>query len=277
MCGEGISVTANHPGGRGGRHVPPFVTFAYELGRSRATGVLASEASGDLLIRHGAAVAAPLDVLGRRAAGELARVATLDSPAWSFRPGPVSAGGRTLPLVQWVRQHVERGVDLALATQLTSELGSTRVSLRPGEAPDLAELDATDRLLVSALAVPRDLRELAALARAPRFRVLAFVHFLRSVGALTTLGAVTESPLPQARRPPPAAPNISLPRSHRAAALQLLGLPAHADTRHVKAAFRALARMLHPDLHPGVGEQRRRELERRLATVNAAYAELTAT
>jgi hypothetical protein len=267
MCGEALSARAGNPGGR---PPLPFVAFAYELGLRRASGELVIASSGATLsLREGAVVTSELDALGRQVTAALARLAGLDRSAWSFRPGPADEGegGRLLPLTQWARQHAERGLDMALAAQITGDLAGARLQLRPGRGPDPAALDATDRLLVTALAKPRDLRELASFARAPRFRLLAFVHFLRSVGALIVLRSGTVARL--AAEPPPQRP--------RAAALELLGLPAHADAQRVKATFRGLARSLHPDLHPGAGEHLRRELERRLATVNAAYAALTAS
>jgi hypothetical protein len=175
-----------------------FLPFVYDLGRRRATGVLRVASSGESLpIREGAAASPELDVLGRRTAAALARVAALDPPAWSFHPGPVAADprGRSLPLTRWVQEHIERGLDVPLAAQITAGIAGARLCLRPGAALDLAALDATARLLLKALETPRDLRDLAALARAPRFRLLAFLHFLGSVGALTVLrqGAASRS------------------------------------------------------------------------------------
>jgi len=255
----------------------PFLRFAYDLGRSRATGVLAVGASDQALsLREGAVVVAEVDALGRRAAAELARIAALDGTTWSFRPGLVPAGGRLLPLARWVREHVERGLDVSTADRWTADLAGARVALRPGSGLDLALLDETDLRLVDALRRPRELRDLSSLARAPRFRLLAFVHFLYSIDALIVLraGASPRAVAEPRRRPAPrtsgvvasSPPEATLPR---VAALRLLGLPAHADAQRVKAAFRGLARRLHPDLHPGAGEQRRRELELRVAELTA--------
>lgn len=298
MCGDAVSARAGHPDAG---HSPPFVAFAYELGRRRATGVLQVGAAGEVLaIRDGAVVAADGDALGRQVAGQLARLALLERTTWSFRPAAVAEGGRDLPLTRWARQHATSALHAEMAARISGELAGARVQLRPGQAPELTHLDTTDRLLVTALATPRDLRELAALARAPRFRLLAFLWFLRSIGALLVIrseaaGVVAPAPLVEplgarlagsslrdapsstTTRAPRPATREARPSLPRAAALKLLGLPDHADAQRVRAAFRGLARMLHPDLHPGVGEQRRRDLERRLATVNAAYAELTAT
>lgn len=237
----------------------PFLRFAYDLGRSRATGALAVGASDPALsLREGAVVVAEVDALGRRAAAELARIAALEGVTFSFRPGPVPAAGRLLPLARWVREHVERGLDMATADRLTADLAGARVALRPGSGLDRALLDEADLRLVDALRRPRELRELSSLARAPRFRLLAFVHFLYSIDALIVLRAGAHPRTLVEPRPQPALRASGLRASSppettppRAAALRLLGLPAHADAQRVKAAFRGLARRLHPDLHPG--------------------------
>ena len=103
-------------------------------------------------------------------------------------------------------------------------------------------------------------------ARVPRFRALAFLHFLSSVDAVHAPDAEGPDPIEGALE--------AAPRSSRSDALDLLGLPPSADGEVIKRAFRRLARALHPDLHPRAGDAERRELERRLAKVNAAYGEL---
>ncbi|MBA3451712.1 MAG: DnaJ domain-containing protein [Deltaproteobacteria bacterium] len=107
---------------------------------------------------------------------------------------------------------------------------------------------------------PRRLDQIWPLARTPRFRLLAFIHFLRSVDALETLGVVAER----------SGPNRVVD-SRREAALRLLGIQDGADLESVKRAYRKLARALHPDLQPDADAQRRRTLERRFAEVTAAY------
>jgi curved DNA-binding protein CbpA len=59
-------------------------------------------------------------------------------------------------------------------------------------------------------------------------------------------------------------------------AYRMLGVPAGADRETVKRAYRRLARALHPDLHGAMNEERRRQLERKLAVVNTAYRRLVA-
>lgn len=177
---------------------PPasFLSFAYDLGRRRATGALRAASGDTLLLREGAVLVSERDALGRQTAATLSRIASLPPSDWTFEPGPVAADGRSLPLVVWLRRHVESTLDLDLAAQITKGLAGARLCLRPGRAPDLASLDAADRLIVSALARPRDLRELASVSRAPRFRVLALVHLLGSVGGLVVLRAPAPARLP---------------------------------------------------------------------------------
>src|SRR5256885_968568 len=76
--------------------------------------------------------------------------------------------------------------------------------------PRLPQGDA-DRGWLAAMAHPRRLDQIWPLARTPRFRLLAFVHFLRSVDAVDTQGVVE----------PIRAPMLD-PR--RIAALALLGV-----------------------------------------------------
>ena len=94
-------------------------------------------------------------------------------------------------------------------------------------------------------------------ARAPRFRLLAFVHFLRAVDALALEGIAADSPDPT-----------------RSAACRLLGIDDCADLETVKRAYRRLARALHPDLQPEASSDRRRALEQQFAEVTAAYETL---
>jgi DnaJ-domain-containing protein 1 len=116
------------------------------------------------------------------------------------------------------------------------------------------------------MAQPRRLDQIWPLARTPRFRLLAFVHFLRAVGALEVAGVAADprAPAPAARAPDP----------RRVAALRTLGIADAADLDDVKRAYRRLARALHPDLQPDADAERRRMLERRFAEVTAAYEAL---
>jgi preprotein translocase subunit Sec63 len=120
-------------------------------------------------------------------------------------------------------------------------------------------IDETDRRILAAMAQPRRLDQIWPLARTPRFRLLAMLHFLRAVGALVVQGV--------ALRVEPS------PRLH---AMRLLGLDGDPTREAVRRAYHRLARMLHPDLQPGISDTRRRELEAKLAEVTAAYQSLNA-
>jgi len=115
---------------------------------------------------------------------------------------------------------------------------------------------------LAAMSQPRRLDQIWPLARTPRFRMLTFLHFLLSVGAVSLIGVA-------APRRIPASPRREL--AHR-----LLGVQVGADITTVKRAYRRLARALHPDLHPTANDERRRHLERQLAAVTDAYRELSA-
>jgi DnaJ-domain-containing protein 1 len=168
-------------------------------------------------------------------------------------------------LANWARNHLEAQLDGSLADILVREYAGVRLVVRGDLAP-VAQDDADRRMLV-AMALPRRLDQIWPLARTPRFRLLAFVHFLQSVGALEVEGIAAErsagTRVPQR------------PSSDRLAAARLLGIDESADLDTVKRAYRRLARALHPDLQPNVDLARRRTLERRFAEITAAYEALT--
>ncbi len=268
-----------------------FARFLFELGQTRATGVLAVAAIGareSFSLRDGAVLTSERDPLGRRARARLTCLATSANPTPSFTPGTIPSPGdqgrwgRPLPLDTWAREHLEGELTMGLSQAIARDLDGALLAIRPGSARHRGTtLDETDRLLLAALAEPRDLAALAISARVPRFRLLAFVHFLSSVGQLVVIRRMKPSSIPpqSTKASEPSEPFIPKPPrvafSAKTSALRLLGLPPDADRALVKGAYRRLARALHPDLHPGVNEARRRDLERRLAHVNAAYFELT--
>jgi DnaJ-domain-containing protein 1 len=237
----------------------------YRLGRGAATGMLTLAAPGGrsevLVLRRGAAVCADADQARRALVARLARLAAEPALRGSFDAGVAACPPGALhqvALAGWVRSHLEAQLDGALADRLVHELAGARLVLRAELAP--LAVDDADRRMLAALDRPRGLDQIWPLARAPRFRLLAFVHFLRAVGAITAEGV-------------PVAPRTVDIR--RLAALRLLGIDdAGADPDAVKRAYRRLARTLHPDLQPGVDDQRRRTLERRFAEVTAAYEAL---
>jgi DnaJ-domain-containing protein 1 len=259
------STTRSESLGRG-----DFARLAYRLGRNLATGVLTVDVPRVrpevLVLRRGHLITTELDALGRLAAARLARLAAVDGAAWSFDGGtaahPPGTSHRQLALARWSRQHLENQLDAARADRLVSELAGVRISVRAEHVPDATLCDDTDQRILAAMAQPRRLDQIWPLARTPRFRLLAFIHFLRSVGALSLVGV--------------AAADIGRPGDPRSSALRLLGLAADAERDDVKRAYRRMARALHPDLQPGVDGDRRRDLESRLAEVTAAYQQLVA-
>jgi DnaJ-domain-containing protein 1 len=140
---------------------------------------------------------------------------------------------------------------------MVHELAGARLALRAELAPELAWCDETDRRILVAMAVPRRLDQIWPLARTARFRLLSFVYFMRAVGAVSAIGVT--------------APEVTAGDSD---AYRLLGVPCGADRETVKRAYRRLARALHPDLNAGMSDDRRRQLERKLAAINTAYRRL---
>jgi DnaJ-domain-containing protein 1 len=244
-----------------------FVRIAYRLGRSAATGVASIEAPGRrteiLVLRRGHLMTAEADAGARRAGARLATIAALpqarlelDGGAAAYPPG---AAQRQLDLAGWAREHLERQVDVARARALAMSWAGARLRLDPRLAPAPRLCDATDLRILAAMRAPRRLEQIASLARTPRFRLIAFIHFLRAVGAVELAGVA--APGPEAAGD-----------AHR-----VLGVEAGADRIAVKRAFRRLARALHPDLHPDASAERRHALGRKLAEVTAAYRRLAAS
>lgn len=264
------------PGSRPAADAEPLargelVRLAWRLARSHATGVLAihppdapRRAAAELLVlRRGQLVTADADT-PRTTAQRLERLASLDGARASFDGGvaayPPGGGGRTVSLAGWARQHLEAQLDSTRAHRMVAELAGIRLAVRPELAPEPAQCDDTDRRILAAMTQPRRLDQIWPLARTPRFRLLTFLYFLRSVGALTLVGVAAPAPEPR-----PEAEDL-----HR-----VLGVSPLADRETVKRAYRRLARALHPDLHGGASDERRRLLERRLAEITTAYRQLT--
>jgi DnaJ-domain-containing protein 1 len=244
-----------------------LVRLVYRLGRHAASGVLTLTARAHpevFVLRRGGVICADGEVARRGLVTRLARAAAEPSIAATFEGGVAAYPPGALhqvSLAAWVRAHLEARLDGARAEALVRELTGARLRLRAELAPE--PLDEADRRMLAALAQPRRLDQIWALARAPRFRLLAFLHFLRAVDALDASGIAALRDAPVRGIDP-----------RRAAALQLLGVEDAADAEVVKRAYRRLARALHPDLHPGADEQRRRTLERRFAEITAAYEAL---
>lgn len=275
-----------------------LVRVVYSLGRHAASGVLtlAAPAAGVetrtetrsevFVLRRGSALCAEGE-LGRRAIGaRLARAAAEPSLAARFESGVAAyppGAVNQLSLAAWARSHIEGRFDGALAEAVVRELDGRRLALRPELAPEPA--DDADRRMLAAMAQPRRLDQIWLIARTPRYRMLAFLHLLRSLGALDVEGP-TQGPGARASTTGPTAASTNASRiasthararsaeARRAAAMRLLGLDGNVDADDVKRAYRRLARTLHPDLQPGADDDRRRLLERRFAELTAAYEAL---
>jgi DnaJ-domain-containing protein 1 len=241
----------------------------YRLGHGEASGVLTISArlarAEIFVLRRGAAIVSDGELAKKALIARLVRLSAQDVSI-VFEGGvsgvlPVGATS-SVPLTGWARAHLEAQLDGSLAETLVRELAGIRLVARADLAP--APQDEADRRMLVAMALPRRLDQIWPLARTPRFRLLAFVHFLRSIGALDVEGVVAERSGP-----------TQLPTNDRLAAARLLGIEETADLDTVKRAYRRLARALHPDLQPDVDQVRRRVLERRFAEVTAAYEALT--
>jgi hypothetical protein len=241
--------------------------LAYRLGRQAASGVLTVSTGSRpeiFVLRRGGAIIPEGELARRAAIARLARLAALDVRVHFEGGAGLSPPGvqHHLSLAAWARGHLEAQLDGALAERLVSELAGGRVVLRAELAPEA--VDEADRRMMQAMAQPRRLDQIWPLARTPRFRLLAFIHFLRGVDALDVEGVVAERGAP-ARVVDP----------QRLAAARLLGVDDPHDETAIKRAYRRLARALHPDLHPTADDQRKRTLERRFAEVTAAYEALS--
>jgi DnaJ-domain-containing protein 1 len=231
-----------------------------------AGGAGPGRAAGSVLVlRRGHLMAADPDPAegSSRTAQRLERLAGLDRAHCYFDGGvaayPPGALLRQYNLAAWARSHFEGQFDAARAQTMTRELAAARLALKSELVPDPAWCDEIDRRILAAMASPRRLDQIWPLARTSRFRLLSFIYFLRAVGAVTLAGVGA-----------PARP----PRAAEEDAYRLLGVPAGADRETLKRAYRRLARALHPDLHGGQSEARRRQLERKLAEVNCVYRRL---
>ncbi len=245
-----------------------FVLLCYRLGQRKATGVLTlqlDQGKSELLVlRQGQVFARNDDALGRQTKRRLETMALAGLYA-HFKTGlaayPPSIG-HPLSLAAWARQHLEGQLDSARAQDLVRDLAGVRLVVIPSKLPDEEALDATDLRIVETMRTPRRLDQIWPLARTPRFRLLCFIHFMRSVGAVHEQGVGTAAR---------SAFGSPARQEQAVATLGLRGLPTPQD---VKQAYRRLARTLHPDLNHKASLAQRRACEDRLAEVNSAYREL---
>ncbi len=245
-----------------------FVRLCYQLGQRKATGVLTFELdrgkSERLILRRGQVFAPSSDALGRQTRRRLEILAASGCYAHfeSGRAAHPPSEGHSFSLLDWARNHLETQLDAARAQDLVRELAGVRLVALADRLPHADELDATDRRILDAMRMPRRLDQIWPRARTPRFRLLCFIHFLRSVGALREQGV---SALTQ--------PAIGSPGRQKQA-MATLGLRDKAGPQDIKRAYRRLARSLHPDLNSAQSVAHRRACEQRLVHVNSAYREL---
>lgn len=223
------------------------------------------ESRGDVFVlRRGSVVVGDADAAKKLVTARLARLCALEAVSCVFEGGVTAyppGATNAVALMTWTRQHLEAQLDGTLAEILVRELAGVRLAIKPDLAPD--PVDEADRRMLIAMAQPRRLEQIWPLARTPKFRLLAFIHFLRSVDAVEGLGVVAERSAPH---------RVIDPR--RSAAMKMLGVEDGADLDAVKRAYRKLARALHPDLQPNADAMLRRSLERKFAEVTAAYETL---
>ena len=218
-----------------------------------------------LVLRRGAVILAEGELAKKTVITRLVRLVSLDrchavfEGGNSYPPGPQ----HQLALATWARGHLEAQLDNSLAERLVRELAGMRLSVREELMPEHASCDEADRRMIAAMAQPRRIDQINSLSRTPRFRMLAFLWFLRAIDALVLDGVVAERSAPTRVIDP-----------QREAAARTLGLADGADLETIKRAYRRLARSLHPDLQPDAEGDRRRSLEMRFAEVTAAYEAL---
>ena len=213
------------------------------------------------VLRRGSVVVTEGELARRTLVARLSRLAVIeevnavfDGGVGVYPPGAQHLVG----LAAWARQHLEQQLDGSLAERMIRELAGIRLALRGELAPEA--VDEADRRIIAVMAQPRRLDQIWPLARTPRFRMLAFLYFLRGVDALELEGIVAERSAPTRTLDP-----------RRSAARKTLGVAETADLETIKRAYRRLARSIHPDLQPTANLEQRRGLERRFAEITAAY------
>ena len=249
-------------------------SYWFRLGRSLASGVLSIDDPRGrrdvLVLRRGAVVVADASNAANIAGLRLARLINtnrnhalqieFDGGTVAYPPGGRS---REIPLATWIRQHLEAQVDGVLADRLVRQFAGTRLVLR-SEALRGIPLDEADRRMVAAMAVPRRLDQIWPLARTPRFRLLAFLHFTNTIGELDHRGVSAES----------SAPHQAAILPNRGQAARALGVADGADSYTIKRAYHRLVRSVHPDLQPHISQHQRHELEAKFRALTSAYQQL---
>ncbi|MCX5747844.1 MAG: J domain-containing protein [Proteobacteria bacterium] len=256
----------------GRRELAPFL---YRLGHQGASGLLTLSARTSraevFVLRRGGVVVPDGELARRTAIARLTRLVAVDEITVVFESGVAAAPPGTqelVPLATWARQHLEAQLDNSLGELLIKQLAGVRLAIRPELAP--VPVDDSDRRMLAAMTQPRRIDQIWPLARTPRFRLLAFLHFLRTIDALDVHGVASERATTRTALgtiPPPIV-------DARARAARTLGVRDDDDRDTVKRAYRRLARTLHPDLQPDAVGLVRRDLERRFAEITAAYQAL---
>ena len=87
-----------------------------------------------------------------------------------------------------LQQHVDRKAGVTVCCM--------KVPRADASGFGVVAVDESDRRMLAAMAQPRRLDQIWPLARTPRFRLLAFLHFLRTVGALSLVGVAADDSAP---------------------------------------------------------------------------------
>jgi hypothetical protein len=148
-----------------------------------------------------------------------------------------------------IRQHIEAQ---ALPPEpLRQRIGNQRISVVT--PPHASSLHAEEQHIVRFLTEPYTIPEL--LSEGAKAGAWSPLRALRLLVVLDALGSLIVGDIGGAL----------------AEAYALLALGQAATGDDVKAAYRRLARTLHPDSHPGIAEPERRDLTDRFTAVHAAY------
>jgi hypothetical protein len=180
-----------------------LVRLVYRLGHQQASGVLTITARGSraevFVLRRGGVVCGDTELAKRALLVRLVRLVAIaelhvvfEGGVSSYPPGAQQA----VPLAPWARNHLEAQLDNSVAGQLVRELAGMRLSVRAELAPSAPMCDEADRRVLAAMVQPRRLDQIWPLARTPRFRLLAFLYFLRAIDALEVEGIVAERSAP---------------------------------------------------------------------------------
>jgi DnaJ-domain-containing protein 1 len=251
--------------------VGEFACVIFRLAITHASGVLAIDDSAGrrdiIVLRRGAMVLADTATAKPAAQVRLARLmaestrrhlmVSFDAATCAYPPG---LRGSVIPLANWLRSHIEAQVDQRLADHLLKSLAGARLSVVSSAVAGMA-LDECDKRLLEVMATPRRLDQIWSLAKAPRFRLLAFVYFMQSVGVLEVVGVAAD------RSAPHRAPSMQ-----KQAAALLLGVSCTADPQTIRRAYHKLARAVHPDLRDDAADHA--AFDQQFHTLTAAYEQL---